>query len=77
MIDRIIEIISDFVEVDLSEINADSKIRSDVGLNSFDLVNVAVEIEREFGITIPDVEIASIKTLGDLVDLVAEKQAAK
>ena len=77
MIDKIIEIISDFVEVDLSAINADSKIRSDIGLNSFDLVNVAVEIEREFGITIPDVEIASIKTLGDLADLVAEKQAAK
>lgn len=77
MIDQILEIISDFVEIDLNEINADSKMRSDIGLNSFDLVNVAVEIEKEYGIVIPDTEIASIKTLGNLVDLVAEKQAAK
>lgn len=72
----IIAIISDFVDVDPDEVTVDSKLRSDLGLNSFDFVNIAVEVEREYNIKIPDVDIAQLKTVGDLLALVEEKQLA-
>ena len=68
----IVAIISDFVDVDPDEVTVDSKLRSDLGLNSFDFVNIAVEVEREYNIKIPDVDIAQLKTVGDLLKLVEE-----
>lgn len=70
----IVAIISDFVDVDPDEVTVDSKLRSDLGLNSFDFVNIAVEVEREYNIKIPDVDIAQLKTVGDLLKLVEEKE---
>lgn len=72
-LEAIIAIISDFVDVDPAEVTVDSKLRSDLGLNSFDFVNIAVEVEREYNIKIPDVDIAQLKTVGDLLALVEEK----
>ncbi len=74
-LEAIIAIISDFVDVDPAEVTVDSKLRSDLGLNSFDFVNIAVEVEREYNIKIPDTDIAQLKTVGDLLDLVEIKQA--
>ena len=70
----IVAIISDFVDVNPDEVTVDSKLRSDLGLNSFDFVNIAVEVEREYNIKIPDVDIAQLKTVGDLLKLVEEKE---
>jgi len=73
-LEAIIAIISDFVDVDPAEVTVDSKLRSDLGLNSFDFVNIAVEVEREYNIKIPDTDIAQLKTVGDLLDLVETKE---
>ena len=70
----IIAIISDFVDVDPDEVTVDSKLRSDLGLNSFDFVNIAVEVEREYNIKIPDVDIAQLKTVGDLLKKKKKKE---
>lgn len=69
-LEAIIAIISDFVDVDPTQVTKDSKLRADLGLNSFDFVNIAVEVEREYNIKIPDTDIAQLKTVGDLLDLV-------
>ena len=75
-LEAIIAIISDFVDVDPAEVTVDSKLRSDLGLNSFDFVNIAVEVEREYNIRIPDTDIAQLKTVGDLLALVEIKEIA-
>ena len=75
-LEAIIAIISDFVDVDPAEVTVDSKLRSDLGLNSFDFVNIAVEVEREYNIKIPDTDIAQLKTVGDLLALVDNMQTA-
>ncbi len=72
----IIAIISDFVDIDPAEVTVDSKLRSDLGLNSFDFVNIAVEVEREYNIKIPDTDISQLKTVGDLLALVDTMQTA-
>ena len=74
-LEAIINIISDFVDVDPADVTVDSKLRSDLGLNSFDFVNIAVEVEREYNIKIPDTDISQLKTVGDLLALVDNMQA--
>ena len=73
-LEAIIAIISDFVDIDPAEVTVDSKLRSDLGLNSFDFVNIAVEVEREYNIKIPDTDISQLKTVGDLLALVDNMQ---
>lgn len=70
MLERIKEMICEFISVDADTITADSKLRSEIGLNSFDIVNVAVEIEKEYGVSIPDRTLNSMKTVGDLINYI-------
>lgn len=75
MLNKIIEILSDFVDFDESEVSSKTRLRSDIGLNSFDFVNVAVELEKEFGVKIPDKEMSSLKTVGEIESLLQTKLA--
>ena len=75
-LEAIIAIISDFVDVDPAEVTKDSKLRADLGLNSFDFVNIAVAFESEFGVSIPDKDIPELRTVGDILALIESKQDA-
>lgn len=67
MLETIRNIICSYVDIDPDEITESSKIRSDIGLNSFDLVNVAVDLENEYGISIDSMSFGGIKTIGDIM----------
>ena len=45
MLEKLIEVICRYVDIDPSKLNADTNIRSELGLNSLELVNIAVAIE--------------------------------
>ena len=67
MLDKIREIICDYVEIDPQSITPDSELRYDLGATSFDLMNIAVAIEQEFSVKVPDSALPGIKTVGDLI----------
>lgn len=70
MLNRIREIICRFVDIDPESLTENTNIRSDLGLNSLELINVAVAIEEEFDVEIPDREVANIETLGDAIAVI-------
>lgn len=70
MIDKLREIICRFVDIDPNSLTEDTNIRTELGLNSLELVNIAVAIEDEFDIEIPDREAINIETLGDAAKLI-------
>lgn len=70
MIDKLREIICRFVDMDPNSLTEDTNIRTELGLNSLELVNIAVAIEDEFDIEIPDREALNIETLGDAAKLI-------
>ncbi|MBQ7597195.1 MAG: acyl carrier protein [Clostridia bacterium] len=74
MLEKVLEIINDFVDVDLDTADENTRLRGELGLNSFDFVNVAIELEREFGVKIPDSAAANLRTVGELVELVKTLQ---
>lgn len=70
MIETLKDIVSNYVEIDPDEITRDSKLLSDLGLTSLDLVMIANEIENEFGIELPAKLYTTVKTVGDLIDYI-------
>lgn len=73
MLETVIEIICDYVEVEAEEITAESSLRYDIGATSFDLMNIAVAIEEQFHLSVPNHLLHRIKTVGDIVDLLEKK----
>ena len=72
MLERIRNIICEFVDIDPESITLDTNIRTDLGLNSLELVNLAVEIEEEFGVEIPDREAMGLETVADAIRIIEE-----
>lgn len=67
--------IADAAATEFSEPPAETAILADdFGLDSLDLVIIQTELEDHFGIDISDEEIEALRTVGDLVDLVAGKK---
>ena len=70
MLERLASIISEYSDIPAEEITEATNIRTDLGLNSLELVNMAVAIEDEFEVEIPDREALGIETVGDTLALI-------
>ena len=66
--DRIIETILEFVEPE-EEITAESTLKGDCGLTSFDTVCLLDALCSEFGKNVDDVKVRECQTVQDLADL--------
>ena len=67
MRERIINVLSEQLGVNKSEISDESNLVNDLGADSLDVVEIIMALEKEFDLTIPDSEVDGIKTVGDLV----------
>lgn len=72
---RVKAIIVDKLGVDENEVTETSSFTTDLGADSLDTVELIMEFEKEFGITIPDEKAETIQTVGDAVAFIeaAEK----
>ena len=61
----------------LETAGADTKIRKDLGVSSANLVDVVLDFEEAFNLSIADDELAKINTLGDAVSLIEAKRGKK
>lgn len=75
MLEKVIEILSQFVDIDGMEITENTSLKNDLGMNSFDYISVATELESQFDMQVPDNIIGSVNTIGDLLALLKEKSA--
>ncbi len=73
MIDRVLNILSAYSDVPTKKMTLESSLMGDLGLSSFDLINVVVAFEDAFDIQIEDEEIREIQTVGDIVQKLEEK----
>ena len=73
MIEKLTQIICEYTGNNDIAITENTVLIADLGLNSLDLVNLAVKVEDEFDIEIPDRAIKDFKTVGDVIAFI-EKQ---
>lgn len=66
--ERLKEIISDQLKVDIEDIKPESSFVEDLNADSLDIVELIMAIEEEFGIEIPDEDASRITTVGDAVE---------
>ena len=64
---KVKEIIVEKLGVEESEVTLEASITNDLGPDSLDTVELIMEFEKEFGITIPDDQAEKIATVGDAV----------
>lgn len=74
VLEKIIDIISEQLELDKSVIKESSTLSEDLGAGSLDMIDLAMSIEDEFGIELPDNDLDKIKTVGDLAKFVEENK---
>ena len=75
MLEKVKEIMTRYVELDPSEIHADSRLAEDLALTSFAVMSMMGDFEEEFGITVDESELTDIHTVGDIVAYLENKKA--
>ncbi len=68
MLDRVKKIISAQLGIDEKKIKPETRILEDLQADSLDMIEMITEIESEFNISISDEEIATLRTVQDVVD---------
>jgi acyl carrier protein len=66
-------IIVDKLGVDESEVKEDANFTNDLGADSLDTVELIMEFEKEFDISIPDEDAENIATVGSAIKYLQEK----
>ncbi len=56
------------------EVTETSSFTEDLGADSLDVVELVMAFEEEFGIDIPDDDVTNLKTVGDAVNYIKNKQ---
>ncbi len=69
---RVKAIIVDKLGVDENEVKETANFTQDLGADSLDTVELIMEFEKEFGITIPDEQAQKIATVGDAIAFIEE-----
>lgn len=65
--DKVKKIIVDKLGVDDSEVIEGASFTNDLGADSLDTVELIMEFEKEFDLSIPDEEAEKIETVGDAI----------
>jgi acyl carrier protein len=65
--DKVQEIIAEKLDLEAGEISTESNFINDLGADSLDTVEIIMEFEREFDISIPDDDAKKITTVGEAV----------
>lgn len=74
---RVIEIISEQMGADKSEITRETSFINDLNADSLDTVELVMEFEDEFDMSIPDEEAEKIQTVGAAVDYIVNIARSK
>jgi acyl carrier protein len=74
---KVVEIISEQMGVEKSEITRDTSFINDLNADSLDTVELVMEFEDEFDMSIPDEEAEKIQTVGAAIDYIVKAMHSK
>ena len=65
--------LAELIECDPGDIKLETRLEEDLEADSLDLVELAMALEEELSLEIPDEELEGIRTVGDAVEFIAER----
>ena len=72
---KVQEIILEVADKSAKDYSEQAQFKSDLGLDSLDMVEMIMICEKDFYITLPDSEWEGIRTPAELIDLIEQKTA--
>ncbi len=72
--ERVQKIICEQLEIDRHLVTEDASISGDLGADSLDLVDLAMSIEEEFNLEVPDDALDNVRTVNDIVKFIEEHE---
>ncbi len=69
---KVKEIIAKQLNIELEKVVDEAKFVEDLGADSLDQVEIIMELEKQFGIEIPESASENIKTVGDAIKFINE-----
>jgi acyl carrier protein len=73
--ERVIDIVAEQLGVDKEKVTPETSFVNDLGADSLDTVELVMELEEEFDITIPDDAAEKIQTVGQAVQYIENSQS--
>lgn len=67
---KIVKLIAEKLNKKVEEVKMESRLVEDLGADSLDVVELVMSFEDEFGISLPDEDVAKLKTIKDIVDYI-------
>lgn len=75
--EKVMKIVSEQMGVEKSELTMDTSFVNDLNADSLDTVELVMEFEDEFELSIPDEEAEKIQTIGQAVTYILKVQSEK
>ncbi len=72
--EKVKELISKQLNKPIEEITDDKEVVKDLGADSLDVVEMLMNLEEEYDISVPEEDAVEIKTVGDIISLIESKQ---
>ena len=70
MLEKMKELIVNYVEVDADTITEDSDFIEDLGFNSYDFMSLLGDLENEYEITVDESEVIEVHTVGQAIEYI-------
>lgn len=71
--EQVKKILCDQLDLDEEQVTEESEVIDDLGADSLDIVDLVMTLEEEFDTEIPDEDIESLRTVGDIVKYVEDR----
>lgn len=75
--DKVIDIVCKHLGVDKAKVSAETSFVNDLGADSLDTVELVMDMEEAFGLSIPDEDAEKIQTVGNAVKYIEEAIKSK
>lgn len=70
--EKVFQIVAEQLSVDKGELSRETSFVNDLNADSLDTVELVMELEDEFDMTIPDEEAEKLATVGDAIDYIGK-----
>ena len=72
MLEKVSKMLAEQLKIEESKITPEAEVVKDLGADSLDIVELMMALEDEYGVTLPEGKVESVKTVQDIVDMLEE-----